>query len=86
MAGVEEVRAGIALSNEKARESIAALEQAKSALGEAGQALLAATGGSSQEEIQHAQGALAEAEDQIANVQGAINGSVSSTEAYAGRL
>lgn len=86
MAGVEEVRAGIALAGEKAREGMAALEQAKVALGEAAQALLSATGGSGQDDIQQAQGALNQASEEITGVQGAIDGAVSSADSYAGRL
>jgi hypothetical protein len=86
MAGVEEVRAGIALANQKASESIAALQQATLALEEAQQALAGATHGSSQEEIQHAHGMLAEAAQSLTGVQGTINASISSAEGYAGRL
>ncbi|GAA2783633.1 hypothetical protein [Saccharopolyspora taberi] len=86
MAGVEEVRAGIALANQKASESIAALQQATLALEEAQQALAAATQGSSQEEIAHATGMLAEAAQSLAGVQGTINASITSAEGYAGRL
>ena len=86
MAGVEEVRAGIALANQKASESIAALQQATLALEEAQQALASATQGSSQEEIQHATGMLAEAAQSLTGVQGTINASITSAEGYAGRL
>jgi uncharacterized protein (DUF2342 family) len=86
MAGVEEVRAGIALANEKASESIAALQQATQALEEAQEALTTATQGSAQEEIQHAHGMLAEAMQSLNGVQGTISASISSAESYAGRL
>ncbi|WP_374727423.1 hypothetical protein [Haloactinomyces albus] len=86
MAGVEEVRAGIALANQKASEGIAALQQATLALEEAQQALATATQGSSQEEIQHAYGMLAEATQTLNGVQGTVQASISSTEGYAGRL
>lgn len=86
MAGVEEVRAGIALANQKASEGIAALQQAGLALEEAQQALANATQGSSQEEIQHAYGMLAEANQSLNGLQGTINASISSAEGYAGRL
>lgn len=86
MAGVEEVRAGITLANQKASESIAALQQASLALEEAQQALASATQGSAQEEIQHAYGMLAEATQSLNGVQGTINASITSAESYAGRL
>lgn len=86
MAGVEEVRAGIALAGEKAQEAVAALEQAKLAVGEAEQALVSATGGSGQDDIQHAQGALNQASEEITGVQGIINGATDSAGSYAGRL
>lgn len=86
MAGVEEVRAGIALANQKASESVAALQQASMSLEEAQQALADATQGSGQEEILQAHGMLAEATQSLSGVQGTINASISSTEGYAGRL
>lgn len=86
MAGVDEVRAGIALSQEKAQEAVAALEQAKLAVGEAAQALSAATGGSGQDDIQQAQGALNQATEEISGVQGTIHGAADSAGSYAGRL
>ena len=61
MPGVDEIRAGIALANEKASASIAALEQAAQSLQEAQQSLAQATAGSTQEEISQAHGLLAEA-------------------------
>lgn len=86
MAGVEEVREGIALANQKASESIAALQQATLALEEAQQALAAATQGSGQEEIHNAYGMLAEAAHNLSGVEGTINASISFAEGYAGRL
>lgn len=86
MAGVEEVRAGIALANQKSSESIVALQQATLALEEAQQALAEATQGSSQEEIQSAYGMLAQALQSLSGVQGTINASIASAEGYAGRL
>ncbi|GAA4851754.1 hypothetical protein [Saccharopolyspora rosea] len=86
MAGVEEVRAGIALANQKCSEGVAALQQAALSLEEAQQALTTATQGSTQEEIQHAQGMLAEAIHTINTVQGTVHASITSAENYAGRL
>ncbi|RCW43653.1 hypothetical protein DFQ14_106131 [Halopolyspora algeriensis] len=86
MTGVEEVRAGISLATQKASDGIAALQQATLALEEAQQALAAATQGSSQEEIQHAYGMLAEVTQNISGAQGTLNAVISSAEGYAGRL
>ncbi|QIZ35757.1 hypothetical protein [Saccharopolyspora sp. ASAGF58] len=86
MAGVEEVRAGIALANQKMQEAIAALQQGNLALEEAQAALVAATQGSTQEEMQHAHGMLAEVMQTINGVQGTLSATINSTEGYAGRL
>ncbi|MCC5697903.1 MAG: hypothetical protein ABS918_00625 [Saccharopolyspora rectivirgula] len=86
MAGVEEVRAGIALATQKAAEGVAALQQAALALEEAQQTLVAATEGTSQEEILHAHGLLAEAIQSISGAQGTVNACITAAENYAGRL
>ncbi|MEV0087747.1 hypothetical protein ACWEV3_33215 [Saccharopolyspora sp. NPDC003752] len=86
MAGVEEVRAGIALANQKMQESIAALQQGNLALEEAQSALVTATQGSSQEEMQHAHGSLAEVMQVISGVQAQISATINATEGYSGRL
>ncbi|WP_221568949.1 hypothetical protein [Alkalihalobacillus sp. TS-13] len=86
MAGVEEVRAGITLANQKAYEAIAGLQQATLILEEAQQALANATQGSGQEEIQHSYGMLAEAVTTITGVQGTINVSILKAEEYSNRL
>ncbi|MER7013996.1 hypothetical protein ABT324_21465 [Saccharopolyspora sp. NPDC000359] len=86
MAGVEEVRAGITLANQKMQEGIAALQQANLVLEEAQSALVSATQGSAQEDMQHAHGMLAEVMQVINGAQGSIQATMSSAEAYAGRL
>jgi hypothetical protein len=86
MAGVEEVRAGISLANQKMQEGIAALQQATLVLEEAQSALVTATQGSTQEEMQHAHGMLAEVMQTISGAQGTIHATISSAEGYAGRL
>lgn len=86
MAGVEEVRAGIALANEKATEGIAAVQHAKLVLEEAQQALATATQGSTQEEIQQVNGMLAQATESLAEIQGTINTCMYSTAGYVERL
>lgn len=86
MSGVEEVRAGISLANEKARESLAALQQAALSLGEAQQALATATQGTAADEMQQANGMFASVADAIPDLQGTINAGMDTAEGYAGRL
>ncbi|GAA1980706.1 MULTISPECIES: hypothetical protein [Amycolatopsis] len=86
MAGVEEIRAGIALANEKASASIAALQQAAQALEEAQQSLAQATQGSTQDEVAQAHGMLAEALQGITGTQSTIQACMSSADAYSARL
>ncbi|GAA5108527.1 hypothetical protein [Haloechinothrix salitolerans] len=86
MAGVEEIRAGIALANEKASASIAALQQAAQSLEEAQQSLAEATSGSSQDEVNQAHGLLAEAIQSITGTQSTIQACMSSADAYSARL
>ncbi|MBB3663196.1 MULTISPECIES: hypothetical protein [Prauserella salsuginis group] len=86
MAGVEEIRAGIAAANEKASASIAALQQAAQTLEEAQQTLAMATEGSAQEDVSQAHGLMAEAIQGITGTQSTIQACISSTEGYAARL
>ncbi|TDD40283.1 hypothetical protein [Saccharopolyspora elongata] len=86
MPGIEEVRAAIALVNQKMQEGIAALQQGNLALDEARAALVPATQGSTQEEMQHAHGSLAEVMQVISSVQAQISATINATEGYAGRL
>ncbi len=86
MAGVEEIRAGIALANEKSSASIAALQQAAQSLEEAQQSLAQATQGSSQHEVSQAHGLLAEALQGINGMQSTIQASISSADSYSARL
>lgn len=86
MPGVEEIRAGIALANEKASASIAALQQAAQTLEEAQLTLSQATSGSSQDEVNQAHGLLAEAMQGITGTQSTIQACISSADAYSSRL
>jgi hypothetical protein len=86
MAGVEEIKAGIAMANEKSLAGIAAITQASMQLDEARNALLSATQGSSQSDVTQAQGLLTEALQVLAGAQGAIQASIQSAEGYANRL
>ncbi|MGH3520966.1 MAG: hypothetical protein ACRDQ7_27040 [Haloechinothrix sp.] len=86
MPGVEEIRAGIALANERASASIAALQQAAQSLEEAQLSLSQATTGSTQEEVNQAHGLLAEAIQSITGTQSTIQACMSSADAYSARL
>lgn len=86
MPGVEEIRAGIALANEKATASIAALQQAALSLEEAQMSLSQATTGSTQEEVFQAHGLMAEALQTITGTQSTIQACIISADAYSARL
>lgn len=86
MAGVEEIRAGIAMANEKANAGVAALQQAVQSLEEAQQILGQVTTGSTQPEVTQAHGLLAEAVQGISGQQSTIQAAVSSAESYSARL
>lgn len=86
MAGVEEVRRGIAVAKRKSEDSLGALHQATLALEEAQQALASATDGTGQDDMQQANGMLLEAIQSISGTQGTINAVISAAEGYEGRL
>lgn len=86
MPGVEDVRAGIARSNDKARDSIASLAQATHALEEAQQMLAQATAGSTQDEINQVYGMYSEAIQSLGGLQGTIEAGITSNDGYAARL
>ncbi len=86
MASIEEVRAGIALANDKASESLGALQQAHSSLEQAQGALLRVTEGSGQGDVSEANGLLAQAIGSITEVQQAVAAAISASEGVANRL
>jgi hypothetical protein len=86
MANIEEVRAGIALANDKASESLGALQQAHSSLEQAQGALLRATEGSGQADVSEANGLLAQAVGSISEVQQAVHAAIQASEGVANRL
>lgn len=86
MSGVEELRAGLSVANEQAREAIAAIQQGVTKLEEAQGTLAATTQGTAQDEVAQAAGGLAEAVQTLNAVQGTVNASIDATESYAGRL
>jgi hypothetical protein len=86
MASVEEVRAGIAMANEKASESISALQQATMALEQAQTAFANATEGSTQVDIHQASGLLAQAIANITDAQHSVIAGITTAEGYSSRL
>ncbi|MGQ0838530.1 hypothetical protein [Actinokineospora sp.] len=86
MAGVEEIRAGIAVATEKAQAGIAAITQAALQLDESRSALMMATQGSGQPDVAQAYGLLAEALQTLAAAQATVHASITAAEGYSVRL
>jgi hypothetical protein len=86
MASIEEVRAGIALANDKASESLGALQQAQSSLEQAQSGIQQVTAGSGQADVSEVNNRLAQAISSITDVQQAVQGAIQAAEAVANRL
>ncbi len=86
MASFEEVRAGIALANDKASESLGALQQAHSALEQAQGMMLRVSEGSGQADVSEANGLLAQAVGSVLEVQQAVAAAIQASEGVAARL
>ncbi|MBA2309929.1 MAG: hypothetical protein H0W01_11725 [Pseudonocardiales bacterium] len=86
MASIDEVRAGISLANEKASESVGALQQAHAALEEAQAMLLQVTEGSGQDDVEEANGFVAQALGAVADSQQAVKAAIAASEGVANRL
>ena len=86
MASIEEVRGGIVQANDKAQESLGALQQAHSSLEEAQGMLMRATEGSSQADAPEASGLLAKAVGSITEVQQDVQAAIQAAEGVAARL
>lgn len=86
MASVEQVRAAIALANDKASESVAALQAASTAIEEAQRAFAAAAEGSAQSEAEQINGLFAQAISTISEVQSSVGAAMSTADSYAARL
>ncbi len=86
MASIEEVRAGIAAANDKATESLGALQQAHASLEQAQGALMRATEGSGQADVTDANGLLAQAIGSIEEVRQQVSAAISASEDVANRL
>lgn len=86
MASFEEVRAGISVANDKASESLGALQQAHSALEQAQGMMLRVSEGSGQADVSEANGLLAQAVGSIVEVQQAVAAAIQAAEGVASRL
>jgi hypothetical protein len=86
VASFEEVRAGIALANDKATESLGALQQAHSALEQAQGMMLRVSEGSGQADVSEANGLLAQAVGSVLEVQQAVAAAIQASEGVAARL
>ncbi len=86
MASIEEVRAGISAANDKASESLGALQQALAALEQAQGELLQVTQGSGQTDVSEANGLLAQAVGSVTEVQQSVQAAIQASEGVASRL
>ena len=86
MASIEEVRAGVAASNEKANEGLGAVQQAHASLEEAQGALMRSTEGSGQADVSEANGLLAQAVNSLEEVRQQVSAAISAAEGVANRL
>ena len=86
MASIEEVRAGIAQANEKASESLNALQNAQASLEQAQSELQRITEGSAQSGVNEANNMLAQAVSGIGDVQQAVQAAIKASEGVASRL
>jgi hypothetical protein len=86
MASVDDVRAGIARANQQATESIAALQQASSAIEQAQSSLTMVTQGSGHADAEQANGLLADAARAVDEIAQTVNAAISKAESYASGL
>jgi hypothetical protein len=86
MASIEEVRAGVDIAKEKASESLGALQQAESNLGEAQAQMMQVTEGSGQAAAADANAALAQAVTAVTEVSQQVQVAIEASEQFAGQL
>lgn len=86
VASIEEVRAGVAASNEKSNEGLGAVQQAHACLEEAQGMLMTATEGSGQGDVSEANGLLAQAVNSLDEVRQQVSAAISAAESVANRL
>ncbi|MCO1578309.1 hypothetical protein M8C13_21380 [Crossiella sp. SN42] len=86
MASVEQVRNGILQANEKAQESLGALQAASTAIEQAKGALLQVVQGSNQPEAEQAAGMLDQAMANLTETHQQVTQAINTAEGYASRL
>jgi len=86
MASIEEVRAGINAANDKANESLGALQQAHASLEQAQGELMRVTEGSGQADVSEANSLLAQAVSNITEIQQSVQAAIQASEGVANRL
>jgi uncharacterized phage infection (PIP) family protein YhgE len=86
MSNVQAVRDGITQANQVAKESVPALQQARSSLESAQSVLHQATEGSQQNDAEQSYALLAQAISQIEEAQNSVEAAISTAEGYATRL
>lgn len=86
MAGVTDIKAGITQANDKAKEGLAALQQAVASLEQAQATLAAATEGSQQGDADQAKSLLANANRAIGEAQQSVSAAIDTADGYAQRL
>lgn len=86
MASIGEARAGVALANEKASDSMGALAQAQASLEQAQGALERAGDGSGQPDVPEARALLAQAVSAVLDLQQTVAAAMQATEGVEYRL
>ncbi|AOS65788.1 hypothetical protein [Actinoalloteichus hymeniacidonis] len=86
MAGIEEVRASVALANERVNEALAAVATAVIAAQDAHSIFAAATQGSAQSAVPQGLGMLAQAGENLNLANGNLNGWAGFADEYVSRL
>lgn len=86
MASIGEVQSGIALANQKASESLGALQQAHSQLEEAQNSLTRVTEGSAQSDVNDAVNQLQHAISSLSEVQNQVRSAIDTAEGISQRL
>ncbi|AUS78418.1 hypothetical protein C1701_08595 [Actinoalloteichus sp. AHMU CJ021] len=86
MAGVEEVRAGIAQANQEINEALTMLRQIQERVDRAQATLTNAMQGSMQPEVQQSQVMLSQGVELVNQAYGQLSACVTTTDGYAARL
>ncbi|APU17635.1 hypothetical protein UA75_28700 [Actinoalloteichus sp. GBA129-24] len=86
MAGIEEVRASVALANERVNQALAAVASAVEATQDAHSIFSSATQGSAQVAVPQGLGMLTQAGENLTAANGNLNGWVGFADEYVSRL